>query len=101
KSTLLRCLTRLIEPTSGEVRFDDIDLLAASRQELAALRRHKMGMVFQHFALLPHLTALENVLFPLEIQNFPKARRGERARQLISLVGLEGFEERLPSQLSG
>lgn len=101
KSTLLRCLTRLIEPTSGEVRFDDIDLLAASRQELAALRRHRMGMVFQHFALLPHLTALENVMFPLEIQNMPKARRSERARQLIALVGLEGFEERLPSQLSG
>lgn len=101
KSTLLRCLTRLIEPTSGEVWLDDVNLLSATRQELAGLRRHKMGMVFQHFALFPHLTALENVMFPLEIQNVPKVQRGERARQLISLVGLEGFEERLPSQLSG
>lgn len=101
KSTLLRCLTRLIEPTSGEVYFDGINLLAASRRELAELRRHKMGMVFQHFALLPHLTTLENVMFPLEIQNVPKAQREERARHLIALVGLEGREERLPSQLSG
>ncbi len=101
KSTLLRCLTRLIEPTSGQVHFDDRDLLAASPRELAELRRHKMGMVFQHFALLPHLTTLENVMFPLQIQNIPRKQREQRARQLISLVGLEGREDRLPSQLSG
>ena len=68
KSTLVRCLSRLIEPTTGELTFDGKDLLKASEAELIEIRRHKMGMVFQHFALLPHLTVLENVAFPLSIQ---------------------------------
>jgi glycine betaine/proline transport system ATP-binding protein len=83
KSTLLRCLSRLIEPTFGSVVFDGRDLLKASETELIELRRHKMGMVFQHFALLPHLTVLENVAFPLMIQGIAKAPRETRAREMI------------------
>ena len=72
KSTLLRCLSRLIEPTAGQVMFEGRDLLKASEAELIDIRRHKMGMVFQNFALLPHLTVLDNVAFPLAIQDVPK-----------------------------
>ena len=79
KSTLVRCLSRLIEPSAGEVNFDGRNLLDVSPQELIELRRHKMGMVFQHFALLPHLTVLDNVAFPLEIQG-SRARRARRGR---------------------
>ncbi len=101
KSTLVRCLSRLIEPTAGEVLFDGQDLLKASERELIELRRHKMGMVFQHFALLPHLTVIGNVAFPLAVQRVPRARREERARQIIDLVGLKGRELYFPRQLSG
>src|SRR5262245_48946905 len=72
KSTLLRCLSRLIEPSFGSVTFDGRDLLKASEAELIDIRRHKMGMVFQHFALLPHLTVLDNVGFPLMVQGIDK-----------------------------
>ena len=101
KSTLLRCLSRLIEPTAGEVLLEGRDLLKASEAELIDIRRHKMGMVFQHFALLPHLSVLDNVAFPLAIQNVSKAEREERAREVIELVGLGGRERSYPSQLSG
>ena len=72
KSTLVRCLSRLIEPTGGEILFDGRDLLKATPKEMIELRRHKMGMVFQHFALLPHRTVLHNVAFPLEVQESPR-----------------------------
>jgi len=75
KSTLVRCLTRLITPTAGEVVFQGRDLLKAPMKELIALRRHKMGMVFQNFALLPHLTVLGNVAFPLEVQGVDREGR--------------------------
>ena len=101
KSTLVRCLSRLVEPTSGEILFDGRDLLRMSERELIELRRHRMGMVFQHFALLPHLSVLRNVAFPLEIQGVARAERERRAREMIDLVGLGGREANLPSQLSG
>jgi glycine betaine/proline transport system ATP-binding protein len=101
KSTLVRCLARLIEPSAGEVMFAGRDLLEATPKELIELRRHKMGMVFQHFALLPHLTVLDNVAFPLEIQGVARKGREARAREMTTLVGLKGREHNLPQELSG
>ena len=101
KSTLVRCLSRLIEPSAGDVMFAGRDLLKAMPKELIELRRHKMGMVFQHFALLPHLTVLDNVAFPLEIQGVPRKVREARAREMTALVGLKGREHNLPQELSG
>jgi glycine betaine/proline transport system ATP-binding protein len=101
KSTIVRCLSRLIEPTAGAVRFEGRDLLRLSERELIEIRRHKMGMVFQHFALLPHLTVLGNVGFPLAIQGIGKAERERRAREVIELVGLAGRESFYPRELSG
>ncbi len=101
KSTLVRCLSRLIEPSGGEILYDGEDLLKASPTRLIEIRRHRMGMVFQHFALLPHLTVLENVAFPLEVQGTPRAAREVRAREVIQLVGLQGREGHFPRQLSG
>jgi glycine betaine/proline transport system ATP-binding protein len=101
KSTLVRCMSRLIEPTAGKVIFEGQDLLAASEREMIELRRHKMGMVFQHFALLPHLTVLGNVAFPLEVQGVRRAAREQRAREVIELVGLSGREAYYPRELSG
>ena len=72
-------MSRLIEPTAGEITFEERDLLKFSQREMIALRRHKMGMVFQHFALLPHLTVLGNVAFPLEMQGVPRRTR-EKSR---------------------
>ncbi len=101
KSTIVRCMSRLIEPTAGQVLFEDKDLLQASEKELTEIRRHKMGMVFQHFALLPHLTVLGNVAFPLEIQGVDRAKREARAHEVIELVGLKGRERYYPRELSG
>ncbi|MCC0068833.1 MAG: glycine betaine/L-proline ABC transporter ATP-binding protein [Rhodobacteraceae bacterium] len=101
KSTLVRLMSRLIEPTAGEILFNGQNLLAASDREMVEIRRHRMGMVFQHFALLPHLTVLGNVAFPLEVQGVARAAREERARQMIALVGLGGREDAYPRQLSG
>ena len=101
KSTVVRCLSRLVEPTAGEVLFDGADLLKASKAELIDIRRRKMGMVFQHFGLMPHLTVLENVAFPLKVQGKPREQRYERAMEMLDLVGLEGREASFPHQLSG
>ncbi len=101
KSTLLRCLSRLIESSVGDVVFDGQNLQAMSESELNDIRRHKMGMVFQHFALLPHLTVLGNVSFPLEIQGVDKQTCERRALEMIELVGLEGRENYYPHELSG
>ena len=101
KSTLVRCLSRLVEPTAGELLFDGKDLRKASEAELIDIRRHKMGMVFQHFALLPHLNVVENVAFPLFIQGIGSKQRQERAQAMIELVGLTGRERHFPSELSG
>ena len=101
KSTLVRCLSRLVEPTAGEVIFEGRDLLRAGEKELIEIRRHKMGMVFQHFALLPHLSVLDNVAFPLSVQGVSRAEREKRALEVIELVGLRGREGHFPRQLSG
>ncbi|MDP3960167.1 MAG: betaine/proline/choline family ABC transporter ATP-binding protein [Pseudorhodobacter sp.] len=101
KSTLVRCLSRLVEPTAGEILFNGRNLLAASDKEMTLIRRHKMGMVFQNFALLPHLTVLGNVAFPLAVQGVARAEREARAAQMVALVGLEGREAAYPRQLSG
>lgn len=101
KSTLVRCMSRLIEPTAGEIKFDDQQLLTMSEKELIDLRRKQVGMVFQNFALLPHLTVLQNVAFPLDVQGVDRATREERARSMIETVGLQGREDYLPRQLSG
>ncbi len=101
KSTLVRCLSRLVEPTAGEIEFDGRDLLRASAVELIEIRRKKMGMVFQQFALMPHLTVLENVAFPLEIQGIDRDTRWQSARKVIDLVGLQGREKYYPRELSG
>jgi glycine betaine/proline transport system ATP-binding protein len=101
KSTLIRCLNRLIEPTKGQLFLDGQDVLKLKHDELLNIRRHKLGMVFQQFALFPHRTILRNVEYGLEIQKVPLAVREERARQALKLVGLEGWENAKPSQLSG
>ncbi len=101
KSTLVRLMSRLIEPTAGEILFNGRDLLAASDAEMMMIRRHKMGMVFQHFALLPHLSVLDNVAFPLDVQGMGREERIARARKMIELVGLGGREDAFPRQLSG
>jgi glycine betaine/proline transport system ATP-binding protein len=101
KSTLVRCLSRLIEATAGSIDFDGQDLLAASEKELIELRRHKMGMVFQHFALFPHRTVLENVAFPLEVQGVDHEVRTAKALEIIDLVGLAGRGDYYPRELSG
>ena len=101
KSTVVRCLSRLIEPTGGQVFVEGQDLLAANESQLLEIRRQKMGMVFQHFALLPNRDVLGNVAFPLQVQNVERGKREERAREMISLVGLEGREKFFPDELSG
>jgi len=101
KSTLVRCMSRLVEPTGGEIVFNGRNLLTATPREMIEIRRHRMGMVFQHFALLPHLSVLGNVGFPLEIQGIGRAAREKRARAMIELVGLAGREADYPHQLSG
>ena len=101
KSTLVRCLSRLLEPTAGEILLDGVNLLAMSNRELVDIRRHKFGMVFQHFALLPYRTILGNVAFPLEVQGIDRETREKRARQMIDLVGLGGREGYYPRELSG
>ncbi|MGM1075925.1 quaternary amine ABC transporter ATP-binding protein [Streptomyces sp. H28] len=101
KSTLVRCLTRLIEPTAGTIAIDGEDVLAMDKARLRELRRHRAAMVFQHFGLLPHRTVLDNVAYGLEIQGLGKAERREKAAEVVAKVGLEGMEQRRPSQLSG
>ncbi len=101
KSTLVRCLTRLIEPTSGEVVFEGEDILAADQRRLRQLRRRKFSMVFQHFGLLPHRRVIDNVGYGLEVGGTGRAERNRRAKEVIDLVGLSGTERMYPDQLSG
>ncbi len=101
KSTLIRHFNRLIEPTEGTVTVDGIDVTRLDVQALQDLRRRKMSMVFQRFALLPHRTVLENVAFGLAIQKTATDERNEKAREWLRMVGLEGYEDQYPAQLSG
>ncbi|TXC95772.1 glycine betaine/L-proline ABC transporter ATP-binding protein [Streptomyces sp. ISID311] len=101
KSTLVRCLTRLIEPTSGELEMDGEDVRAMDRSTLRELRRRRAAMVFQHFGLLPHRSVVDNVAYGLEIQGVSKAERREKAGEIVDKVGLNGLEKRRPGQLSG
>ena len=101
KSTLLRCISRLTEPTAGKIFIDGEDLTAMSGKQLVDLRRNKMGMVFQSFALLPHKTVLENIAFPLLIKGQSTAAAIKRAMEMVELVSLKGRENYYPRQLSG
>ncbi|CAM3315638.1 glycine betaine/L-proline ABC transporter ATP-binding protein [Paenibacillus lupini] len=101
KSTLIRLLNRLIEPSSGQLLFEGRDIVQMSSSELRELRRKKMGMVFQKFALFPHRTVLQNVEYGLEIQGVEKQARRQMAEQSLQLVGLGGWENSYPDQLSG
>ena len=101
KSTLIRHLNLLIEPTAGAVEIEGTDVTRLSTEELREMRRTKMSMVFQKFALLPHRTVLENAAMPLEVRGVPQAEREEEGRKWLARVGLEGYEARYPHQLSG
>ena len=85
KSTLVRCMSRLVDPTVGEIFFENIDMGKLTKNELIEIRRHKMGMVFQHFALFPHRTVIENIAFPLEVQGINRAEREKSALSLIHI----------------
>lgn len=101
KSTVLRCLSRLIEPTFGQIVLDGENLAQMSPKALIDVRRHKIGMVFQNFGLLPHLNVIDNVAFPLKVQGMDAAERHRRAAEMVLLVGLAGKEEYFPHELSG
>ena len=101
KSTIVRCLSRLVEPTAGEVLLDGEDLLRKTNAELINIRRHKMGMVFQSFGLMPHLSVIDNIAFPLKVQGASQEERYAQAKRVIELVGLDGRENNFPKELSG
>ncbi len=101
KSTLVRCMTRLIEPTQGELRFENEDILKVDDKRLRELRKTRFSMVFQHFGLLPHRKVIDNVAYSLEINGVGKADRHARANEVIELVGLQGYAQAYPEQLSG
>ena len=101
KSTLLRCINRLIEPTYGTVTVDGEDVTTFDDGQLRELRQTKMSMVFQNFGLFPHRSVLGNVEYGLEVSGMDKDQRREKAERTLDLVGLEGYEDSNPSELSG
>lgn len=101
KSTLVRCISRLIEPTAGEVLIDGENVLALGDEKLRELRRRKVSMVFQHFGLFPHRRIVDNVAFGLEVQGMEKEERTRRAGEVLHTVGLGGWENSFPDELSG
>lgn len=101
KSTLIRHINRLIEPTAGEILVDGVDVVKMDRRSLLEFRRHNTAMVFQKFALLPHRNVLENTVYGLEIQGRSRKEQVDTAMRWIERVGLKGFENKYPNQLSG
>ena len=101
KSTLLRCINRLVEPTAGSVKVDGTDVMDLNKEELRKFRKDKFGMVFQNFALFPYRTVLENAEFGLEIEGIDEEERKEKAMTALDQVGLKGYEDQMPDQLSG
>ena len=101
KSTLVRLLNRLIDPTMGQILLDGKDIVQMNKEQLRDVRRKKIGMVFQNFALFPHKTIVENTEYGLEIQGVSKKERNEKAVESLRLVGLAGYEDQYPKQLSG
>lgn len=101
KSTIIRCLNRLIEPSSGSIIIDDVDITKLKPQELRQVRQKKLAMVFQQFALLPHRTVLQNTVYGLEVQGISKEEREKRALESLEMVGLAGRENSYPDELSG
>lgn len=101
KSTLLRCLNRLIDPTVGSIVINGNDVVTMNEDEIRDFRRKQAGMIFQNFALLPHKTVLDNVAFGLEIQGMALEERHAKAAEALKLVGLAGYEQSMPDQLSG
>lgn len=101
KSTLVRHLNRLIEPTAGSIHVLGRDILALDAREVREMRATRIGMVFQHMALMPHRSVRDNVVFPLEVQRRSKTERWQVSQRTLAMVNLEGFEDHMPDQLSG
>lgn len=101
KSTLIRMVNRLIEPTRGTISIDGQDLITLNKKELREVRRQKMSMIFQNFALFPNRTILENTAYGLEIKGVEKSVREQKAHEALELVGLHGYDQQYPQQLSG
>ena len=101
KSTLVRMLNRLIEPTAGRILVDDVDINQLSDAQMRALRRKDISMVFQSFALMPHMTVLDNTAFGLELAGVERTQRQQLAAQALAQVGLEGWGASYPDELSG
>ena len=101
KSTLIRTINRLIEPSDGKIFIDGTEVTALNKKQLRELRRRRIGMVFQQFALYPHLTVLDNAAYALKIAGVPREARRARAREVLALVGLADYAEYFPDQLSG
>ncbi len=101
KSSLLRCINKLVKPTQGQVLINGVDIVKANEKKLQEIRRKELAMVFQHFGLLPHRTVLSNIAFGLELQGVEKEKRHDKALKSMELVGLEGYEDMMVSELSG
>ncbi|MFT7524820.1 MAG: glycine betaine/proline transport system ATP-binding protein, partial [Candidatus Paceibacteria bacterium] len=101
KSTLVRCISRLIEPTGGEVFIDGENVTEMGTKDLQQLRRHKMAMVFQHFGLFPHRRVIDNISYGLEVRGVGRVERTAKAMEILKLVGLDGWDQCYPRELSG
>lgn len=101
KSTLIRCFNKLIEPTDGQILIDGDDVVKANKEELLEIRRKKLAMVFQNFGLFPHRTVIDNVKYGLEVQGVEDSESLEKSKEMLEMVGLKGYEDQYPSELSG